>query len=212
VVNHWGTPDWSRAPVDLRGQKASVGPVTSGVHLLDRQVRDAPSVCMTPRMILSCPTSLWPRDSDRHSNQRNAQRPRWARGAISGWPEVRPRRRISVVSQRLPGIPTGCRYPFRLPNCPSKWSEAACPPWASRELTSCALQRRARAATEYAKIARTGHMTADVSRRILGLPPLRRPTVNPVPVRGPGRRRRPIRPQRGGDRLQEETSTIRLPK
>ena len=23
------------------------------------------------------------------------------------------------------------------PNCPSKWSEAACPPWVSRELTSC---------------------------------------------------------------------------
>jgi hypothetical protein len=27
-------------------KKTSVGPVTSGVHLLDRQVRDAHSVCM----------------------------------------------------------------------------------------------------------------------------------------------------------------------
>jgi hypothetical protein len=36
-----------------------------------------------------------------------------------------------------------------------------------------ALQRRPRAATEYAKIGGTGHMTADVSRRIVGLTPLR---------------------------------------
>jgi hypothetical protein len=52
-------------------KKTSVGAVTSGVHLLDRQVRDAHSVRMAPRMILSCPTSLWPRDSDRHSTARN---------------------------------------------------------------------------------------------------------------------------------------------
>jgi hypothetical protein len=51
-----------------------------------------------------------------------------------------------------------------------------------------ALQRRARAATEYVKIGGTGHMTADVSRRVVGLPPLGGPTVNRVPVRGPGRR------------------------
>ena len=60
-----------------------------------------------------------------------------------------------------------------------------------------ALQRRARAATEYAKIGGTGHMTADVSRRVVGLPPLRGPTVNPVPVRGPDGGDRPTRPQRG---------------
>ena len=67
-------------------KETSVGPVTSGVHLLDRQVRDAHSVRMAPRMILSCPTSLWLEISGRHSNQRNAQRPRWVSGAISGRP------------------------------------------------------------------------------------------------------------------------------
>ena len=111
MVNHWGTPDWSRAPVDLRGQKTSVGPVTSGVHLLDRQVRDAHSVRMAPRMILSCPTSLWPRDSDRHStarNQRNAQR-----AALGFRRDIRPA--VGEAKEvYLSSEPAAARDPYRM--------------------------------------------------------------------------------------------------
>jgi len=92
VVNHRGTPGWSRAPVDPPRPKGVSGPVTSGVHLIDRQVGDARSVRMAPRIILSCPTSLWPRDSDTDtpppglSAMLSARR--WVSGAISGRPSV----------------------------------------------------------------------------------------------------------------------------
>ena len=45
----WGNPQTGPALQWISAaKKTSVGPVTSGVHLLDRQVRDAHSVRMAP--------------------------------------------------------------------------------------------------------------------------------------------------------------------
>ena len=82
-----------------------------GVHLLDRQVRDAQSVRMAPRIILSCPTSVWPRDSDRHStarNQRNAQR-----AALGFRRDIRPA--VSEAKEAyLSSEPAAARDPYRM--------------------------------------------------------------------------------------------------